>query len=107
MTPVVRDTTILILLGGGLFFFAVGVLGLVRLPDLFTRMHATTKSDTLGAGLALGALIVHYGFGDAALRVSLIILFVLITTPVAAHLIARAAYRAHHRTGNGNDDCTQ
>lgn len=95
----IRDAAIVILLAGGVFFFFVGILGLIRLPDVYSRMHATTKSDTLGAGLVLAAIILHYGMDGAALRVGAIILFIAITTPVAAHLIARAAYRA----GREND----
>lgn len=97
MSVAVADVIVIILLAGGLFFFAVGVLGLIRLPDVFSRMHATAKSDTLGAGLILTALIVHYGAQSAALRLGAIILFVTLTTPVATHLIARAVYRSEKR----------
>jgi multicomponent Na+:H+ antiporter subunit G len=84
----------MILLAGGVFFFSVGALGLVRLPDVFSRMHATAKSDTLGAGLILTAFIVHYGLASTSLRVVAIILFIAISTPVATHLIARAVFRS-------------
>lgn len=92
----------IILLAGGVFFLAVGVLGLIRLPDAFSRMHATAKSDTLGAGLVLAACAVHYGWTSAALEILVVIVFVLLSTPVATHLIAQAAYRSGGRDDRGN-----
>ena len=87
----VRMALFIILMAGGLFFLAVGVVGLVRLPDVYTRLHATTKCDTLGAGLVLLALALH---ADAAgaIKLVLITLFIWITNPTAAHVIARAAW---------------
>jgi multicomponent Na+:H+ antiporter subunit G len=82
---------ILLLLGGG--FTLVAGLGLLRMPDVFIRMHASTKAGTLGVGLILLAAALHFGDSAIAARALLIALFVLLTAPVAAHLIARAAYR--------------
>lgn len=82
---------ILLLLGGG--FTLVAGLGLLRMPDVFIRMHASTKAGTLGVGLILLAAALHFGDSAIASRALLIALFVLLTAPVAAHLIARAAYR--------------
>jgi multicomponent Na+:H+ antiporter subunit G len=76
------------------FFAAVGVL---RLPDLYTRMHAASKAGAVGSGLALLAVaVVSLATFDGAvsLRAVLGILFLLLTTPISAHLLARAAYRA-------------
>jgi multicomponent Na+:H+ antiporter subunit G len=81
----------LLLLGGG--FTLVAGLGLLRMPDVFIRMHASTKAGTLGVGLILLAAALHFGDPAIAARALLIALFVLLTAPVAAHLIARAAYR--------------
>ena len=82
----------LISLYGGLFFLFVGTVGLLRLPDVFNRLHATTKCDTLGAGLILLSLALQ---STAAVGIRLILLafFILITNPTAAHVIARAAYK--------------
>jgi multicomponent Na+:H+ antiporter subunit G len=82
----------------GLFFFGVGTLGLIRFPDSLTRMHAATKCDTLGAGLVLGALALHGGAPGASVKLILIIFFIWITNPTAAHIIARAKYR-HDQKG--------
>lgn len=70
----------------------IASVGVVRLPDLLMRMHATTKAGTLGAGLIL--LAVAFAFTDTAVsaRVLTIVVFILLTAPVAAHIIGRAAY---------------
>lgn len=84
--------TALLLLSGG-FFCAAAALGVLRMPDLMIRMHASTKAGTLGAGLILLAVAVHFGDVSVASRALAAIAFLLITAPVAAHMIGRAAYR--------------
>lgn len=86
------DIGSIVFLAGGLFFLFVGTVGLLRLPDVYCRLHATTKCDTLGAGLVLLSLVLQSSLA-AAVKLGLIILFILITNPTAAHVIARAAYR--------------
>jgi len=76
----------------GLFFLAVATIGLLRLPDVYNRLHATTKCDTLGAGLVLLSLALQSELA-VAVRLALLIVFIVITNPTAAHVIARAAYR--------------
>ncbi|SMP45027.1 monovalent cation/H(+) antiporter subunit G [Anoxynatronum buryatiense] len=93
----IQNGLIVILLVGGIFFFLVGTMGLLRLPDAFTRMHATTKCDTLGAGLVLVALIVHQGFHMISLKLLVILVFIWITNPTAAHIIAKAAYHSQEK----------
>lgn len=88
----IKDVVILVLAISSFFFFLVGTTGLIRLPDVFSRMHATTKSDTLGAGLALLALIVYKGFDPVSLKLLVVLVFIMITNPVAAHIISKAAY---------------
>jgi len=80
----------LIVIGGG-FMLLAGV-GILRMPDLFMRMQAATKAATLGAGCMLLAVAVHFGELTVVARALLVIAFVLLTAPVAAHMIARAAY---------------
>ncbi len=80
----------LIVIGGG-FMLLAGV-GVLRMPDLFMRMQAATKAATLGAGCMLLAVAVHFGELTVVARALLVIAFVLLTAPVAAHMIARAAY---------------
>ncbi len=78
----------------GAAFVALAALGLVRLPDLYTRMHASTKPATLGVSLLVGALALHSGELGIVVRALLIVLFLLLTTPVAAQRLGEAAYRA-------------
>ena len=77
----------------GLFFMAVTAVGLLRLPDFFTRVHAVSKSETLGIALVLGGLMIHDGVSLVSFKLALIVVFVAIANPVAAHLLTRAAVR--------------
>jgi len=81
----------------GLFFFLAGTLGLIRFPDVLTRMHATTKCDTLGAGLVLIGLLFYPGTVYLRLKLVLVIAFLWLTNPTAAHYMARAVYRTQGR----------
>lgn len=90
---IILNIIILICLTSGLFFFFVGVVGLVRMPDVFTRMHATTKCDTMGAGLIFLGLIIWQGMSFVSLNILLILIFVWLTNPTAAHAIAKSAYK--------------
>jgi multicomponent Na+:H+ antiporter subunit G len=80
------------LLVSGSLFSLVAALGMLRLPDTIIRMHAATKAGTLGAGLILIAEAVFYQEIGITLRALAAIVFLLLTAPVAAHLIGRAAY---------------
>jgi multicomponent Na+:H+ antiporter subunit G len=95
---------IVLFLAAGIFFFAVGVIGLLRLPDVFCRMHATTKCDTLGAGLMLFALILYHGFSPDSIKLIFIIVFIWLTNPTAAHIIAKASYRNNVEMVEGSFD---
>ena len=80
------------LLAGGFFLFVAG-LGVLRLPDVLIRMHASTKAGTLGVGLVFGAAALYFRNTAETTIAGLTIVFLLVTAPVAAHAIARAAYR--------------
>jgi multicomponent Na+:H+ antiporter subunit G len=80
----------LLLLGSALMLLAA--IGIVRLPDVFTRMHAATKPSTLGIGLIIAGVAVHFQDLEIATRAVLIAAFFLLTVPVGAHMIGRAAY---------------
>jgi multicomponent Na+:H+ antiporter subunit G len=81
-----------LLLLGGFFCFIAG-LGVLRLQDVLMRMHASTKAGTLGSGLILVAAAIYFGDLATISRAVAAILFLLITAPVAAHMIGRAAFR--------------
>ena len=83
-------TGALVLMGAALMLIAS--IGVVRMPDLFTRMQATTKAATLGAGLVMLGTAVHFSTFSVTTRAVAAIAFVLLTAPIAAHLLGRAAY---------------
>ncbi len=79
------------LIAAGAFFILVGALGLWRMPELFTRMHAASVIDTLGAGLLIAGLILQAGFDLVALKLLFIFLLLFIFGPVVTHALAQAA----------------
>ena len=83
----------LFLLMGGILSL-VAVAGVLRMPDIFTRMHAATKVGTVGVSSITIGLMIHFGSITVISRGILVIAFFLLTAPVAAHMIARAAYRS-------------
>jgi multicomponent Na+:H+ antiporter subunit G len=85
-------SAIVVVLGG--LFGLLAAIGIVRLPDLYTRLHAASKAGAVGAGLILIAVALISTDGAVALRAVLGIIFLLLSTPIAAHLLARAAYEA-------------
>ena len=82
-------------------FCLVAAVGMVRLPDTLIRMHAATKAGTLGAGLILAGVAMHFWEVGVALRALLTLVFLFMTAPVGAHLIGRAAYRSGIRLWPG------
>ena len=89
MTPVEWAIVALALLGT--FFGAVAAIGIVRMPDIYTRAHAASKSDTLGAVLTIAAVALALESGLSTIKAVFLIVFMFITNPTAAHAIARAA----------------
>jgi multicomponent Na+:H+ antiporter subunit G len=83
---------LLILAGAG--FSLVAAIGILRLPDLYTRLHAASKAGLVGAGFILIAVAISAFDGAVALRAVLGVIFLILSTPVAAHLLARAAQRS-------------
>ena len=79
------------LLSGG-SFSVIGGVGLNRMPDFYTRCHATSVSDTLGAGLILLGLAIHSGFTLVTMKLVFILSFLWFTGPMATHALVKAAY---------------
>ncbi|PSP82106.1 cation:proton antiporter [Halobacteriales archaeon QS_1_68_17] len=84
---------IVALIAVGCFFLSVGTLGLLRLPNVYNRMHATSKPTTLGTASIFLASFVAFGPGGAGLPSLVGILFLFLTVPTGAHMISRAAQR--------------
>lgn len=82
------------LLGLGFFFIFTGTLGILRLPDFFTRLHAMGKSDTFGVALMVLGMAILEGATLNGAKVLFIILFVALANPTATHALGRAAHRA-------------
>ncbi len=76
----------------GTLFVLLAAVGVIRMPDTYLRISVTTKAATLGIGLILGAAAVYFSDISITSRVLAIILFILLTAPVGAHLIGRASY---------------
>lgn len=87
----VIDIASWVLLAAGGFFSVVGALGLVRMPDFFTRMHAASVTDTLGAGLVLLGLMLQAGWTLVMVKLVFIGLLIFFTSPTSTHALARAA----------------
>jgi multicomponent Na+:H+ antiporter subunit G len=92
MKEILSDALIIL----GLLVMTLGVYGMIRMPDIYTRLHAASKSAFLGViSIAVAAMLV----GDVAMvmRLVLLSLFLILTTPVASHVIGRGAYLHHER----------
>lgn len=87
----------MLLITMGCFFFVAGSIGMLRLPDAFARLHATTKADNVGLGLVVIGLLLQAGSLFAAAKLILIWLLVVLASATACHLIARAALRGGAR----------
>lgn len=81
-----------LLVGGG-FFCLIAALGVVRMQDVYIRMHASTKAGTLGVGM-IAAAVALLTSGESVAKEIAIILFLLFTAPIGAHVIARAAFQS-------------
>jgi multicomponent Na+:H+ antiporter subunit G len=80
------------LISAGVFFLLVGSIGLIRLPDFYSRSHATGKADTLGILLILSGFIMFEGLTLNSAKMLIILTFVALTNPTATHALARAAF---------------
>lgn len=87
----IPDIVSTLLLGLGGFFVFVGGLGVVRMPDLYTRMHAASVTETLGTILIITGLMVHSGLNLATVKLLAILIFLLFTAPIASYAMANAA----------------
>ncbi len=87
----VVDVVSAVLLAAGSFFCVVGAVGLIRMPDFYTRMHAASVLETLGAGLILVGLLLQAGWTIVAGKLIAIGLLIFFASPTASHALARAA----------------
>ena len=78
-------------LAAGSIFLIIGTIGLIRFPDFFTRIHASSVVDTLGCMLIIFGLMLQAGLSIVTVKLILIVIFILFTSPTAAHALAKAA----------------
>jgi len=97
----VTDLLIAFCLLSGAFFMLVASIGLLKLPDLYQRLHASSKAATLGVALVLLGAALHSGDMGVVSRCIMAIVFFMLTAPVGAHLITRAAYRHEEPLAKG------
>ncbi len=90
-----------ITLGLGVGFCLLAGVGILRMPDVYTRMQASTKAGTLGIALIVASVGLHFRDAVTALQASLVIAFLFLTAPIASHLIARAGYVLGSSTWSG------
>ncbi|MFK7793396.1 MAG: monovalent cation/H(+) antiporter subunit G [Devosiaceae bacterium] len=95
------DILVGLIIIAGAVFTLVASLGILRFPDLYSRSHAASKAGTLGSGLLLFALALYSGELAVITRAFAAFLFLLLTAPIAAHLLMRAAYFVGHKPWSG------
>ncbi len=91
----------------GSFFYVVGALGLFRMPDVFTRMHATSVSDTLGVGFLITGMAIDAGWSLTTARLVIILAILLYSGPIATHALAQAALHAGVKPNLSDDRLKQ
>jgi len=90
----VIDVLSWIFLSGGAAFLLIGAIGALRFPDFYTRLHAVSVCDTLGAGLVLVGLMLQGGLSLVTVKLLLMFYFLMFTGPTAVHALAQAAWQA-------------
>ncbi|MDO9080428.1 MAG: monovalent cation/H(+) antiporter subunit G [Desulfuromonadales bacterium] len=88
------DAAVALLLTIGTLFAAIAAIGILRMPDFYMRISATSKASTLGVTFILGATALYFHNAAVSGKIIAIIAFIILTTPVAAHMIGRAAHRS-------------
>lgn len=84
-----------VLLGAGALIVLIGTLGLLRLPDVFSRLHGAGMTDTMGTGLLVLGMLLHAPDWLVAVKLVLIVVFLSFTSPMTSHALAKAALRGH------------
>jgi len=84
----------IMLILAGLFFLVVAAIGMVRLPDVFSRSHALSLTDSLGAALVLAGLAIYQGFNMNLLKILVVLALIFLLNPVISHATIRAALRS-------------
>lgn len=89
----IQIVTSIIFVSLGILFMLVGSIGIVRLPDFYSRTHATSTSDTLGIIFVILGLVIYEGFTQSSAKLILVVLFIALSNPIGTHALARAAMK--------------
>lgn len=89
----ILDALAVLLLAAGLFFHGVAALGVLRMPDFYTRLHAVSKAETLGVLLTLAAVALWAGVSLTSVKIVFVAVFLFLANPTSTHAIGRAAFR--------------
>lgn len=92
------------LAASGVFFAVVAAVGVIRFPDIYSRAHAVSKTDTLGVGLVLAAVAIESGSATVTGKILFLFGFVLVTNPTGAHVLTRSSYLSGVTPWQRDDD---
>ena len=99
----IREAIAVILLIGSLFFFLASAIGMIRLPDFYTRLHGSGNSETLGLMLACLGLVIHEGPTLTAVKIVIVFLLVFLANPIGTHILGKAALKSGHPVWTNKD----
>ncbi len=99
----IRETIAVLFLVASLFFFLASAIGLIRLPDFYSRLHASGNSETLGLMLACIGLVIHEGPTLTAVKIVIVFLLVFLANPIGTHILGKAALKSGHPVWTNKD----
>ena len=99
----IREIIACILLFVGFFFIAASAIGVIRLPDFYSRLHASGMGETLGLMLSFLGLAIYEGFTLTAVKLIIIFLLVFLANPIGTHILGRVAYKSGHKVWTKED----
>lgn len=82
---------------GGAIFFIASAIGMMRLPDFYSRIHASGNSETLGCMLSFIGLMIYEGASLTTLKMALVFIIVFLANPIGSHILSKAAYKSGHK----------
>lgn len=103
MSLAINEIIAAILLAASLFFFLASAIGLLRLPDFYTRLHASGNSETLGLMLACLGLVVYEGPTLLSVKMVIVFLLVFLANPIGTHILGKAALKSGHPVWTNKD----
>jgi len=92
----IQEIFAFLLMGGGLIFLVGSMIGMLRLPDFYSRVHASGNSETLGTILVFLGLAVYNGFSITSAKLMIILMFICLGNPIGSHILTKSAYKTGH-----------